>query len=75
MENKQTIYDKELANRINSLMKSIPKEHRKTVKELNNIYYELGAKEVLGIVYNLSQIPAKDAYDYDVAHNSDMAGG
>lgn len=67
--------DDEKKKKIRELMLTIPKEHRKTVKKLNEIYQEIGAQMVLDIVANLSVIPANHVDCYDVWHDDAIDGG
>lgn len=60
---------------IQDLYKLIPKEHRKTVDKIISISHTQGAKEVLEIVKDLSNIPANDVHRYGVWHEDNLDGG
>jgi len=60
---------------LDKLLKTIPKEHKKTVEKLARIYMELGAQKVLNLIQDLSEIPSNDIENYIIVHKSELEGG
>jgi hypothetical protein len=59
---------------LDNLLKAIPKEHRKTVNKLSQIYIAIGEKNVLELVKNLGEIPPGSAYDHCVVTSDSLEG-
>jgi phage terminase small subunit len=62
-------------NEVIALTKTIPKEHRKTVNKIANLYRKIGAVDVLEIVKTLSEIDINNVTSYCVCHDSEIDGG
>jgi hypothetical protein len=60
---------------LDRLLKTIPKEHKKTVKKLAEIYVAIGEKNVLELVKQLGDIPPGSAYYNCVATTDQIDGG
>lgn len=60
---------------VNLLLNKIPKEHKKTVKRIAELYRKIGSSDVLEIVKSLSEINLNDVTSYCVCHDSEIDGG
>lgn len=60
---------------IDSIIKSIPKEHHKSIKKIIDFYYSQGVKDTQNLIDQITGIPPKEITEHGVWHNSEIDGG
>ena len=60
---------------IDSVIKSIPKEHHKSIKKIIDFYYSQGVKDTQNLIQQMVGIHPKEINNHGVWHARDLSGG